>query len=108
VAFYHHRNAVSAQCQGAGIWLQVGRHILGYCPLDYRDRYRPLIFGLALWAPIRGNGMRIAFSLEIGRAKLSYWTRGETKGRPGHYLSDMAGWNFRIIKRRTPRPTRTA
>ena len=100
MSFYRFNDAISAQCQATGAWLQFGPNIIGWCRLDYRERgvHRPLWFGLRIWAPISQNGMREAFGLHAGRARLTYTTRGET--HPGHYCWDDHGWRFRLLPKR--------
>lgn len=102
MSFYHFNDAVSAQAQASGAWLQIGPRIVGWCRLDYREpgKVRPLWFGLGVWAPISSNGMRKAFALHIGRASLTYTTRGET--HPGHYCWGDRGLHFHMRRRRSP------
>lgn len=100
MGFYRYRDVSSAQVQATGVWVQAGATLMGWCRSDYRKRgvTRPLWFGLTLWAPISGCGQREAFGLRIGRARMTYTTRGETV--PGHYRWADSGLHFDVRCRR--------
>jgi hypothetical protein len=90
-----------ANIKACGIWLHVGTDLWGIAPLCWWQSRRgnrwglSPRFGLEIWTPIHGCGIRTVFELRLWRCRIGWNTRGEATS-PAHYRWDETGLQFSL------------